>query len=65
MTSEIRRWLADTGCGHDLVASSVVVQAGGKDYIQVKSPKYLNTANGITAVTKGVTMVHIADGRND
>jgi hypothetical protein len=52
----VRRWLADSGCGHDLVASSVVIEAGGKDYIQAKPPKYLNTANGITAVAKGVTM---------
>jgi hypothetical protein len=52
----VRRWLADTGCGHDLVASSVVVEAGGEDYIQVKPPKYLNTASGVAAVTKGVTM---------
>jgi hypothetical protein len=52
----IRRWFADAGCGRDLVSSSVVVQAGGKAYIQAKPPKYLNTANGITAVAKGVTM---------
>jgi hypothetical protein len=51
----IRRWLADTGCGRDLDASSVVVEAGGGDYIQVKPPKYRNTANGVTAVTKGAT----------
>jgi hypothetical protein len=52
----VRRWLADTGCGRDLVASSVVVEAGGEDYTQVKPSKYLNTANGIAAVAKGVTM---------
>jgi hypothetical protein len=52
----VRRWLADTGCGHDLVASSVVVEAGGEDYIQVKPPTYLNTANGVASATKGVTM---------
>jgi hypothetical protein len=52
----VRRWLSDAGCRRDLVASLVVVEAGGKDYIQAKPPKYLNTANGITAVAKGVTM---------
>jgi hypothetical protein len=52
----VRRWLADTGCGRDLVSTSVVLKGGGKAYIRVRAPKYLNAANGITAVARGMTM---------
>jgi hypothetical protein len=40
----VRRWLADAGCSHDLVSTSVVLQAGGKAYIQVRALEYLNAA---------------------
>jgi hypothetical protein len=52
----VRRWLADTGCGHDLVSTSVVLKGGGKAYIRVRAPKYFNTANRIIAVARGMTM---------
>jgi hypothetical protein len=43
----VRRWLADAGCGRDLVSTSVALQAGGEAYIRVRAPKYLNAANRI------------------
>jgi hypothetical protein len=52
----VRRWLADTGCGHDLVQTSLVLKGGGKAYIRMRAPKYLNTANELTSITKEMTM---------
>jgi hypothetical protein len=52
----IRRWLADTGCGRDLVQTSLVLKGGGKAYIRMRAPKYLNTADGLTSITKEMTM---------
>jgi hypothetical protein len=52
----IRRWLADTGCGDDLVQTSLVLKGGGKAYIRMRAPKYLNTATGLTSITKEMTM---------
>jgi hypothetical protein len=43
----IRRWLADTGCGYDLVQTSIVEDLGGKSLIRLREPKYLQTANGV------------------
>jgi hypothetical protein len=52
----VRRWLADAGCGRDLVSTSVVLKGGGEAYVRVRAPQYLNTANGITAVARGMAM---------
>jgi hypothetical protein len=52
----VRRWLADTGCGRDLVRTSLVVRRGGEAYMRMRAPKYLNTANGLTSITKEVTL---------
>jgi hypothetical protein len=52
----IRRWLADTGCGHDLVQTSLVVRERGEAYIRLRAPKYLTSANGLTSITKEMTM---------
>jgi hypothetical protein len=52
----IRRWLADTGCGHDLVQTSLVVRRGGEAYIRMRTPKYPNTADGLTSIAWEVTM---------
>jgi hypothetical protein len=52
----IRRWLADAGCGHDFVSTSLALKGGGKAYMCVRAPKYLNTANGLTSITKEMTM---------
>jgi hypothetical protein len=50
------RWLADAGCGHDLVSTSLALKGGGKACIRVGAPKYLDTADGITSVTEEMTM---------
>jgi hypothetical protein len=47
----MRRWLADTGCGRDLA-----LKGGGQAYIRMRAPEYLNTANGLTSITKEMTM---------
>jgi hypothetical protein len=52
----IRRWLADTGGGHDLVQSSLVANKGGQAFIRLRAPKYLNTANGLTSINQEMTM---------
>jgi hypothetical protein len=52
----IRRRLADTGCGRDVVSSSLVLKEGGKAYIRLRTPKYLNAANGVTSITEEMTM---------
>jgi hypothetical protein len=41
----IRRWLADAGCGYDLVRTSMVAELGGQSLIRLRGPKYLQTAN--------------------
>jgi hypothetical protein len=46
----IRHWLADVGCGRDVVSSSLVLKGGGKAYIRLRAPKYLDTANGVTSI---------------
>jgi hypothetical protein len=52
----IRRWLADTGCGRDLVQSSLVLSRGGEAFMRLRVPKYLNTANGLTSIHQEMTM---------
>jgi hypothetical protein len=34
----------------------LVVKRGGKAYVRMRAPKYLNTAHGLTSITKEVTM---------
>jgi hypothetical protein len=46
----------DAGCAHDVVSTSLVLKGGGKTYIRVRAPKYLDAANRIIAVTKEKTM---------
>jgi hypothetical protein len=52
----IRRWLADTGCGYDLVQTSMVEELGGQSLIRLREPKYLQTANGVTSLRREITM---------
>jgi hypothetical protein len=52
----IRRWLADAGCGRDVVSSSLVLKGGGKAYIHLRTPKYLNTASGVVSIAKEMTV---------
>jgi hypothetical protein len=52
----IRRWLADTGCGYDLVQTSMVEELGGQSLIRLRGPKYLQTANGVTSLHHEITM---------
>jgi hypothetical protein len=52
----IRQWLADTCCGHDLVQSSLALSQGGKAFIRLRAPKYLNTANGLTSIHQEMAM---------
>jgi hypothetical protein len=52
----IRRWLADTGCGHDLVQSSLALSRIGEAFIRLRAPKYLNAANGPTSIRQEMTM---------
>jgi hypothetical protein len=59
-----RRWLADTGCGRDFVASWVVVAAGGGDYTgqTFQVPQYGQWDN---SGNERSDYVHTADGRSD
>jgi hypothetical protein len=43
----VRRWLADTGCGRDLVSTSLVLKGGGEANIRARAPTYLNISDGI------------------
>ena len=52
----IRRWLADTGCGYDLLETSMVAELGGQSLIRLRDPKYLQTANGVTSLHHEMTM---------
>jgi hypothetical protein len=52
----IRRWLAVTGCGYDLVQTSIVEDLGGQSLIRLREPKYLQTANGVTSLHHEITM---------
>jgi hypothetical protein len=52
----IRGWLADPGCGPDVVSSSLVLNGGGEASRRLRAPKYLNTANGVASITKEMTM---------
>jgi hypothetical protein len=52
----IRRWLADAGCGYDLVQTSIVGDLGGQLLIRLREPKYLQTANGVTSLHHEITM---------
>jgi hypothetical protein len=52
----IRRWLADAGCGYDLVQTSMVEELGGQSLIRLREPKYLQTANGVTSLHHDITM---------
>jgi hypothetical protein len=52
----VRRWLAHAGCGRDVVSSSLALKGGGKAYIRLRAPEYLNTANGVASITKEMAM---------
>jgi hypothetical protein len=52
----IRRWLADTGCGRDLVQTSLALKGGGEAYVRMRAPKYFNTASGLTSIAEEMTM---------
>jgi hypothetical protein len=52
----IRRWLADAGCGYDLVQTSTVEELGGQSLIRLREPKYLQTANVVTPLHHEITM---------
>jgi hypothetical protein len=52
----IRRWLADTGCGRDLVQSSLAMNRGGQAFIRLRAPNYLNAANGLTSIHQEMTI---------
>jgi hypothetical protein len=52
----IRQWLADAGCGYDLVQTSMAAELGGQSLIRLREPKYLQTANGITSLHHEITM---------
>jgi hypothetical protein len=52
----IRRWLADAGCGYDLVQTSMVEELGGQSLFRLREPKYLQTANGVTSLHHEITM---------
>jgi hypothetical protein len=52
----IRRWLADAGCGYDLVQTSIVEYLGGQSLIRLRESKFLQTANGATSLHHEITM---------
>jgi hypothetical protein len=54
----VRRWLADAGCGRDLVSTSVVLKGWGNAYVRVRPPNYLNVAH------EGDDNVHPTVGRD-
>jgi hypothetical protein len=52
----IRRWLADAGCGYDLVQTSIAGDLGGQSLIRLRGPKYLQMAHGVTSLRREITM---------
>ncbi|MFM7990454.1 MAG: hypothetical protein ACKPKO_65165, partial [Candidatus Fonsibacter sp.] len=56
---DVREWLIDTGCGHDLLYKHEV--APYKDFFQkAKSPVVFHTANGSTTANN-VARIHVTD----
>ncbi|MFM7985455.1 MAG: hypothetical protein ACKPKO_39685, partial [Candidatus Fonsibacter sp.] len=56
---DVREWLIDTGCGHDLLSKHEV--APYKEFVQkAKSPVVFNTANGSTT-TNSVAKIHVKE----
>ena len=54
-TASIKYWLADTGCGYDLVATKHVAKFTGKTK-QSDNPIMFNTANGNTYATTDILL---------
>ena len=54
-TASVKYWLADTGCGYDLVAKRHVAKFTNKTK-QSDNPIMFNTANGNTQATTDILM---------